>query len=666
MMRKIRSGFLFGGIVFAVTLSAFAASGGFTRLKFNTPGTAFLKGGLGTWPMIMDYDRDGDLDVVLLSNGVPSRSSGTRFFENTGRPGELDPVFKAGRLLGRGGFGGYGGASAQVRADGRLAVTGTGVVTYDFRESYMRNARPFAGLPQNIHPNRVRGNVWRFADLDGDGREDLVVGVGDWKEYGWQDAYDAAGSWTNGPIHGYVYFIRNESVSAAEEKWGKPEMMRLANGKPIDVYGSAVPLFADWDGDGDLDLLTCDFVDDFTYFENMGTKKEYRFASGRSILDRFLRPIKADLCMVTATVADWDNDGFPDFFTCEEDARVCLIRNAGRVAMGVPVFDEPRHFRQEREDVHFGILATPSVLDWDGDGDEDIITGNSAGYIAFIENLSNCKTPSPKWEEPVLLEAEGAPIRIMAGVNGSIQGPCERKWGYMCLSTGDWDGDGLPDVMLNTIRGEVLWCRNIGTRTSPKLAAPKAVEVEWEGAQPELKWGWMKPNGSKGILTQWRTNPVMHDMNRDGLMDILLVDTEGYLAFWERAERNGKRVLLPPRRVIIDEATGRPMRVSGWDFTGRGRAGSSGRRKICIVDWDGDGLDDIVMNSKSVVLWRQTRAVDGTWRFENKGDLAEEKLAGHSTSPCACDFDGNGIPDLLVGAEDGFFYHLANPRKDKH
>ena len=54
MMRKIRSGFLFGGIVFAVTLSASAASGEFTRLKFNTPGTTFLKGGLGTWPMIME------------------------------------------------------------------------------------------------------------------------------------------------------------------------------------------------------------------------------------------------------------------------------------------------------------------------------------------------------------------------------------------------------------------------------------------------------------------------------------------------------------------------------------------------------------------------------------------------------------------------------------
>ena len=42
--------------------------------------------------------------------------------------------------------------------------------------------------------------------------------------------------------------------------------------------------------------------------------------------------------------------------------------------------------------------------------------------------------------------------------------------------------------------------------------------------------------------------------------------------------------------------------------------------------------------------------------------LADEKLAGHSSSPCACDFDCDGIADLLVGAEDGFFYHLRNPR----
>jgi len=29
------------------------------------------------------------------------------------------------------------------------------------------------------------------------------------------------------------------------------------------------------------------------------------------------------------------------------------------------------------------------------------------------------------------------------------------------------------------------------------------------------------------------------------------------------------------------------------------------------------------------------------------------------------DIDGDGVPDLVVGAEDGFFYRLNNPRSKK-
>ena len=36
----------------------------------------------------------------------------------------------------------------------------------------------------------------------------------------------------------------------------------------------------------------------------------------------------------------------------------------------------------------FGALVTPCGFDWDGDGDDDILCGNTAGYVAFIENLA--------------------------------------------------------------------------------------------------------------------------------------------------------------------------------------------------------------------------------------------------------------------------------------
>ena len=648
---------LAGAVAASVLATDAADYGRFKRLMYNSPGTADLKSGLFSWPMILDYDGDGDLDVLIATGGIPTWK-GTWFFENTGKRGDLDPVFRRARPVPHVGD---DSASAQVLADGRLAVTRGGRVAFDYLRNGMKNARPFAGLPGNVHTNGVRGNVWRFADLDGDGREDLVVGVGDWKAYGWHNSWDAAGEWTRGPLHGPVYFIRNETGADGVEKWGRPEMMRLANGRPIDVKGYAAPLFADWDGDGDLDLLTCDFIDNFTYFENIGTRREPKFATGRPLLDKFLKPVKADLCMVTATVADWDGDGRPDFFTCEEDARINFFRNTGRVALGLPVFDAPRRFRQERAEVHFGILATPSVIDWDGDGDQDIITGNSAGYVALVENLSGGGVAAPSWAEPKLLTADGAPIRIIAGPNGSIQGPCEEKWGYTCLSTGDWDGDGLPDIMLNSIRGEILWCRNIGTRTAPALAPPAPVAAEWEGPQPELAWGWLKPNGSRNILTQWRTTPYMIDLDEDGLMDLVMLDVEGYLCLWRRARKDGRLVVLPPERCLVDER-GLPLLLAGKDTSAGPKsnfAGGSGRRKFCFVDWTGDGRKDLVCNSRNVMLYEFLKKENGKWQFAKRGDLDDVELAGHTTSPTACDFDGDGREELLVGAEDGFFYLLS-------
>ena len=46
----------------------------------------------------------------------------------------------------------------------------------------------------------------------------------------------------------------------------------------------------------------------------------------------------------------------------------------------------------------------------------------------------------------------------------------------------------------------------------------------------------------------------------------------------------------------------------------------------------------------------------------NQGPVDARTLAGHDTSPAVVDWDENGVPDLVVGAEDGFLYYLPNPR----
>jgi hypothetical protein len=54
---------------------------------------------------------------------------------------------------------------------------------------------------------------------------------------------------------------------------------------------------------------------------------------------------------------------------------------------------------------------------------------------------------------------------------------------------------------------------------------------------------------------------------------------------------------------------------------------------------------------------------NGKYVFSDEGAVNERKLAGHSTSPTVVDWNKNGVPDLLVGAEDGFFYFLRNPHE---
>ena len=46
----------------------------------------------------------------------------------------------------------------------------------------------------------------------------------------------------------------------------------------------------------------------------------------------------------------------------------------------------------------------------------------------------------------------------------------------------------------------------------------------------------------------------------------------------------------------------------------------------------------------------------------NRGPLGQRPIAGHTSSPTLIDLDANQVPDLLVGAEDGFLYYLKNPR----
>jgi hypothetical protein len=512
---------------------------------------------------------------------------------------------------------------------------------------------------------RVRHNQWRYVDFDGDGALDVCVGIEDWSDYGWDDARNGQGEWTNGPLHGFVIVIHN-SGSSAEPKYDPPVKL-AAGGRILEVFGCPSPNFVDFDFDDDLDLICGEFLDGFTYFENIGSRMRPEYAAGTKLVAADGQRLAMDLEMIVPVAFDWDRDGDADLIVGDEDGRVALVENvsswssgdrpASSGPHGPPHFLAPRYFQQRADKLKCGALATPVGFDWDNDGDTDILSGNTAGYLELFENLGPASAAAGqfKWAAPERLRAGGEIFRVMAGKNMSIQGPAEAKWGYTTFSIADWNADGLPDIVLNSILGRIQWLENVGSRTQPELAAAAPVEVEWPSLPPpKPAWTWWTPQG-KELVTQWRTTPVAHDFNADGLTDLAVLDVEGYLSFFPRESRGGRLVLLPPQRVFQD-ADGQPLRFNDKP------AGGSGRRKLSVVDWDGDGTLDLLLNSSNADLYRGLNPSGGNWRFMRSGTLAEQNIEGHDVSPTTVDFERDGIPDFLGGAEDGHFYYLRNPR----
>ncbi|MBL7186910.1 MAG: VCBS repeat-containing protein [Phycisphaerae bacterium] len=640
---------------FAVCSNAQAA---LERVKYNHPGLVVDLGvGLWAWPLPVDYDNDGDYDMVVCCPDKPY--NGTYFFENA--DGDVTmPVFKPAVKVGTG--------HRNIRpsyVDGavRLLLPAREITGFRDPKNQLKQTRPIY-RSTNVHDSkgRVRANQWQYCDYDADGVLDLIVGVGDWEEYGWDNAFDYQGNWTRGPLRGYVYLIRNKGTTE-DPTYAKAERI-LAAGKPVDVYGMPSPNFADFDLDGDLDLICGEFVDKFTWFENTGTRTHPEYAAGRHLTCQG-KPLKMDLCMIVPVALDWDKDGDVDLVVGQEDGRVAFVENTGKIVDGMPRFEAPKFFRQQADNVKFGALVTPYSFDWDGDGDEDLICGNTAGYIGFIENLDG--GDPPKWAEPVRLKADGKTLRIMAGPNGSIQGPCEAKWGYTTLSVADWNHDGLSDIVVNSIWGKVLWYENVGTRGSPKLTAARPIEVEWAGKPPKPAWNWWEPEG-KALATQWRTTPAVLDYDEDGLNDLVMLDHEGYLVLFRRAKRNQRLVLLPGKRIftcenisVFDSIHRAKNKTGGLLRMNDGSAGKSGRRKFCFADWDLDGRLDILVNSQNVSLLRNVSDNSHKHVFSDARMADSRILAGHTTSPTTVDWDKDGRPDLLVGGEDGFFYYMKNP-----
>ncbi|MEP7347451.1 MAG: VCBS repeat-containing protein, partial [Gemmatimonadaceae bacterium] len=248
-------------------------------------------------PALADIDGDGDLDL-LVGNKIAPDEEGTgtiTWFENTGTT--KAPAFRE-------------RATLPLRGEYHYAPT--------------------------------------VADLDGDGRPDLVVGT-------WRDR---------------VQWWRNTGTTTAPV-WTLADsvLVTLTRGS------NTAPALADLDGDGDLDMIVGEASGELNLYRNVGSKSAPKF---ELVSDKFQR---IDVGRRSApALADVDGDGRPDLLLGSEDGGVQLWRNTSTAA-GL-AFVRDTGFVLESDP-----YSSVSLGDIDGDGDLDLVVGAISGGLLWFENI---------------------------------------------------------------------------------------------------------------------------------------------------------------------------------------------------------------------------------------------------------------------------------------
>jgi len=268
---------------------------------------------------------------------------------------------------------------------------------------------------------------------------------------------------------------------------------------------------------------------------------------------------------------DWNSDGEPDIVSGDREGYFnVFIRDDTTLTA---------HYQYKLADstiLDVGYNSQPAVVDWNGDGRKDLICGEENGYVRFYENITS--DTWPMFLNYVNLQAAGADIYLYR-VNPYVF---------------DLDGDGVQDLVCGANDGYVRYFRNTGTNAEPVLAAAETL-VSTAGVP--IRPGGTYYYGSRCGFGYW---------NADPWPDFLISGYEGWVELWLGQPLTGAaeapagpqgrelRVAPIPGRaavtlcglpsgpadLVIYDAAGRPvrrLRLSGPTFVWNG-IDDAGRR----------------------------------------------------------------------------------------
>jgi hypothetical protein len=608
---------------------------------------------------VLDWDGDGGRDV-LMSNWDACYDGGVFLRREIGVRNDGTPVLGQEERVE--GVHGYVTSVRDSDVFHLIATSRLRPTLLFYRNIGTRTEPRFAeGLEIALDVDWVKGgevlHMARFADIDGDGKPELIVGTDYWHDYfphglEWNEegyrAFDAAGRWLGGPLRGFAYVFKNEGTPA-EPKFGRGKAISAGN-NAMEVYGQLSLAFGDFHGTGRVDLVAGEFLNVLHYARNRG---EGSFDAADLLRVADGKPLLLDHCIHFPCAVDWRGSGKLDLLIGGEDGYVLLLANTGEIRDGAPVFAPPVALETESPQIHAGVLPMPSVYDFKGEGRLDLVTGTSQGEILFFENVGT--QAEPRFARDVPLISGGERIRIAAGAPGSIQGPSEVRFGYTCPTVFDWDCDGNPDILASDVTGYHRFFRNDGSGSYPPRFEKEQL-LQFEG---------------KPLKTVWRVRPTITDWEGLGRISYVTLDEEGALASYDRASPTEL-----VNKTVLRWENGEPIR-----FT-EDIGGGMGRMKLHACRWTGSDRIDLLVGTHGRAsippgptgMPRHTTGQAAIMLLRNVGNgrfaqpvavkyKGEPIQAGmHEIGVEAVDWKGDGTLDILVGIEDGSVVWL--PRED--
>ena len=536
-------------------------------------------------PVLLDWDADGDLDLFVggqLITAIDSSSAGVAYYQNdNGAFNQAPSPFPESMMID-----GVGNDPDSVNVNlAFIDLDGDGDQDAFAGQSngtmlYYRNddgAFTKGDASENpFHGIQIGGQSHAsptFVDVDGDGDLDAVIGK-----------YDGLIS----------YYVNNGDGTFTEQTNGASDPNPFGD---VNVTENASPVFADWDGDGDLDLLVGNKAGELAYFRN----DDGAFIA----LDATENPF-ADLSYendAAPTVGDVDGDGDLDLIVGDDFGDLFYIENDEGALAEIP-----------RNTIGLGgdlsLSSSHAFTDIDADGDEDLVRGSFEGTLAVLENTDG-----------VFALAETNPLDTPAVMVGYISQP----------AFADIDGDGDEDLFLGSYQNDIQYHSNDGGVFT---------QVEGEG------------NPFNGINAGDNESISFVDLDGDGDLDAIIGNKMGQVKYFENTD--GVFAEAPasnPFEGISFEVAGNPnhpVQTAFADIDGDGDMDGyfgliDGNMRVF------ENMGDVGRNSS--VTFTELTGEDNPF---NGMDF------GRSASPAFGDIDGDGDMDLIITNAAGLSFHFEN------